>query len=469
LKNSLIPLVVDLDETLIKSDMLLESANQFVLRHPFNFAKLFYFLFKGKVALKEKLTEGFSFDPSTLPYNKKVLDIVAQEKGRGRLIILATASHINIANTIACYLKLFDLVIATSTKNTKGLMKLKALRDKGITHFDYIGDSYSDIPLFEKAGISFLANKNIFIVNRLLKKNKSFSILDNKNFFGYLYALRPHQWLKNLLLFIPIISSRNLDNFSMVKDVFTGFILFSLIASSVYLINDLADINHDRAHKEKKRRPLASGAMNILHGWLLSIFLFLLAVLLAFFFLPKSFIFCLIVYFSMTLAYSFFLKNILAADVLILSTLYTIRVIAGSLAIDIAVSYWILAFCIFIFTSLALVKRCSEIINLNSNKKLTGRAYSREDLIPLMSTGLSSGLISVLVLALYLNDQSSLIGYSNQRILWLSCPLLMFWVLRLWLLAFRGSVNEDPVLFAIKDRMSFYLIALVTLFIFLAW
>ena len=464
-----IPIVVDLDGTLIKTDMLLESANQFVFKHPLNFVKLFFYLTKGKLFLKEKLSQDFSFDPSILPYNKKILNLLKEERKLGRPLVLATATNLSIANKISDYLKLFDIVIASSSSNIKGSLKLKALKKAGIQKFDYIGNSHADIPLWESSRNIFLANKNRLIIKSLIKRDRTFISLDEKSsFMNYLNALRPHHWLKNLLLFVPIISSKNLDNISMILDVGMGFLVFSLIASSVYLTNDLVDLNYDRKHSIKKHRPLASGSMDILHGWTLSFFLLFLGFSIAFFMLPKLFLLCLITYFFMTLAYSFFLKSKLAADLIMLSSLYTCRVIAGSFAIDLPVSYWILVFCIFIFTSLALVKRCAEIINLIGANKLSGRGYSNEDLLPLMVLGISSGLISVLVLALYLNDQKALFGYTNPKFLWLSCPLLMFWFCRLWLLTFRGSVNEDPVLFAIRDRVSLQLFILLAFLVFLA-
>ncbi|MEJ2141813.1 MAG: UbiA family prenyltransferase [Gammaproteobacteria bacterium] len=281
-----------------------------------------------------------------------------------------------------------------------------------------------------------------------------------------LRAMRVHQWAKNSLLFVPLILSHNLFNQQMFFSTLIAFLSYSLCASAVYIINDIVDIEADKQHPTKRNRPIASGQLSVSFGWGLSVFLFVLAVIIAWF-VSWPFVYVLLAYLTITSLYSFIFKRIVLIDVLLLSGLYTFRLIAGGIASGVEVSFWLLVFSLFIFLSLALVKRYSELKNISA-EMVKGRGYLKSDMPLLLNLGIVSGYLSVLVIGLYINDEAVIIHYSQPNWLWLVSVSVLFWISRIWLVTFRGNMNEDPVMYAIHDRDSLLVLASCILAIILA-
>ncbi len=283
--------------------------------------------------------------------------------------------------------------------------------------------------------------------------------------FNLVSALRLHQWMKNILIFVPLLAAHKFNQTESLFEAFRAFVTFSITASGVYVINDLIDAKEDQAHHRKMNRPFASGAISRKIGHMMWIFLILLAGVLAVSLHGRDFCITLLVYFLLTLAYSLKLKQIAILDVLVLSAFYTLRIIAGAAAIGVIPSFWLLTFSMFFFLSLAMMKRFIEIGALKGSGKVLGKGYSSEDATVLFSLGTSTGYISILVLALYIQDQHTIDMYAEPRFIWLACPILLFWISRSWFLAHRGMVHEDPIVFALQDRISL-LLAVAVIFVF---
>ncbi len=461
-----LPLCVDLDGTLIHSDMLQESFIR-LLRQKFLYIFFIpFWLLKGKFCLKHKLAEKVNIDYGCLPYNRKLIEYIEKEKKSGREIVLVTAADKIIAEGIATQLGLFDEVLAsTDGVNLKGRKKatvlLEKYADKG---FDYIGNEKVDLYVWMHAHTALS-------VNHSRKLRCVLSELDNIEYIetdlekslvkSTLRALRPHQWAKNILVFVPLLLAHSYFDESRVISTLLAFVSFCLCASAVYIFNDLMDLDADRRHPEKKNRPFAAGDLPILTGIVLSVILLFLSAFLAFT-LSSGYTFVFVVYFLSTTAYSLGLKSVALVDVFILAGLYTIRVLAGTFAANVELSFWLLAFSLFIFFSLAMLKRYSELYNLEQRekKRTVVRGYSTDDKGILALLGVASGYISVLVMALYITTPEHMVEYHKPEFLWIVFPALLFWISRIWLLAWRGQMNEDPVLFALKDMAS-YSIALI--------
>ena len=465
-------IVVDLDGTLIRSDSLYECFFLFIRDNPFFLLKILPILLQGKLAVKHYLAKNTlsTFDPSTLPYNQPLLKWLKQQKKNGAQLTLATASSLYIANNIAKHLKIFDIVIGSKDVNLSAENK----RDKlvsifGMKGFEYIGNSKDDIPIWKASSLIHTSNLD-FGVNRLIQKigitSQAFITQDN-NLFSFIKLLRPHQWIKNILVFLPMVVSHKIGDIKLLQQGFLAFLSFSMCASSVYILNDLLDLQNDRKHTTKKFRSLASGEFKIINAVFIFAILVVLAFLIAFLYLPLTFLHLLFTYFLITSFYSFYFKKIAILDVVILALLYTLRVIAGAEANGLTSTFWMLDFCFFIFLSLAFLKRYTELFNLkNSNAKLKafGRGYYSSDFELLASLGASSGYLAILILGLYINEQSTSNLYNRPLWLWPICPLLIFWISRTWLIAHRGQMQTDPVLFALKDRISRFIFIFSLLF-----
>jgi len=278
-------------------------------------------------------------------------------------------------------------------------------------------------------------------------------------------ALRPHQWAKNVLIFVPLLAGHEITNLPLLATAALAFVAMSLCASSTYVINDLRDLEADRAHATKRNRPFASGRIPVELGPVIALVPFVAGIGIAIFLLPRSFLLLLGVYLVTSMAYSFYLKSVLLVDVVVLAGLYTIRIIAGGAAVSIVPSFWLLAFSMFLFLSLAMVKRYSELLELSQDAGYApGRGYLRADLETLHALGAAGGYLAVLVLALYVNSAEVAASYSRPEAIWLICPLLLYWVSRVWVLAGRGRMHDDPLVFALKDRVT-YLTAILTVVI----
>jgi len=469
--SSTIPLFVDLDGSLIKTDMLIESVFELLKQNPLNIFRILSWALKGKAYLKAQIASRVEIDPEILPYNTAFLEFLKKEAADHREIILATATNEKIANSIADSVGIFSGVMAsTDTVNLSGKNKLKKINEHvADKEFSYAGNSKKDMPVWEHAAEIIAVNPEAGVEKSVNSTGKPVQVFkeDMPSFKSYLKAVRVHQWVKNILIFLPLLAAHQADNAGLWMDVFLAFLAFGLCASSVYLLNDMLDLSADRKHKSKCKRPLAAGTVNSVYATLL-IPILLGSGLAISLFLPLAFVLVLLGYYAITLAYSFALKKQVIVDVMLLASLYTIRVIAGSAATDIPPSFWLLAFSMFLFLSLALVKRSAELVNLrDSNKQdIAGRGYRSSDLDYLHSMGTASGYLSVMVIALYINSEKVLVFYKHPEILWLLCPLLLYWVSRIWLKTGRGEINEDPVLFAFKDWQS-RVIGIIAVLIFI--
>ena len=455
------PLVVDLDGTLIKTDLLFESINYLLTKKTFHALKAIVSVFKGKHLFKSKLALQFTPDFSEIPINKELLEWLKIEHKKGRTLILATASHKKYAMKAADFFGFFDDVIATDEEiNLKSKNKRDFLVERfGEKGFDYVGDSKADKPVWKAARYSYAVSPSKTTYDWLYNNVQIKYVFENEKsskHIVFLKSLRPHQWAKNLLIFIPLLTSHLYNSNVAISSSVLAFIIFCTAASSAYLLNDLSDLSNDRNHPRKCHRPLASGELSILSGWLIWPLMFFLSLLLAVIKLPVAFVFVLITYYSLTVVYSLYLKTKPIIDVIVLAMLYTLRIIAGTSALDINLSFWLLSFSMFVFLSLAFVKRVSEFKALlpNKNIRVTGRGYLRDDFEIVSSMGVVSGFSAVVFLSLYVHEQSSMNYYTHPEILWLLCPLLLFWIVRIWLITHRGGMFDDPVVFVLKDKLS---------------
>lgn len=463
------PLVVDLDGTLIKTDLLLETTNQLLTRQPWQIFRLCHWLAQGRSRLKAHLAMSTTIDAASLPYNEALIAWLKQQKSQGRPLVLATASHHQLAEQVAEHLGIFDQVLATRDDiNLKSHHKRDLLvsqyPDRG---FGYVGNDWADIVVMESAVDAYLVSHSprlIATAKSLGNLTQTFESNPSGSLTAFFTALRPHQWLKNLLIFIPLLAAHRYGSGSSLVSALLAFIVFGLTASSVYLLNDLVDIADDRQHPRKRQRPFAAGNLSLLHGWLAWPSLLLLAFAIASLTLPASFVATLSIYFVLTVAYSLYLKHCALIDVLTLAILYTVRIIAGAAAISVQPTFWLLAFSMFIFLSLAFIKRFTELRSARNAKhqgQLRGRDYYPEDLELVSSLGAGAGYLAVLVLALYIEDPRTAELYRNPKLIWLACPLLLYWICRAWLMAHRGLMHDDPIVFALKDRSSWVVGALL--------
>lgn len=453
-------IAVDLDGTLLCSDLLVEDYFDHVRRRPLHSLHPLGWLLKGKAFLKQRLSIESGLDYRTLPYRAALIDWLKSERAEGSTLVLATASHRKHADGVSNHLKLFDEVIATEHTNLSGESKAQALVARfGERGFEYIGNADEDLAVWRHAAVVH----TVGVSPHLLKKASLCAPLgrvipsDQNRLSALLKLLRLHQWAKNLLILVPLLASHQVLDVSLWMAFSLAFLAFGLCASSVYLLNDLLDLRDDRQHPTKRNRPLAAGTFPIHLAIGLIPFLLGLSFLLALVFLPSSFVTALLVYYAATLAYSLKIKRIVILDVVTLSLLYTIRVIAGATATGLETTFWILAFCQFVFLSLAFLKRYTELKGVMISGRdsiVSGRGYQVSDFELLASLGGSSGYLSVLVLALYIRESEYSGLYGAPVWMWVSCPLLLFWLSRAWLLAHRGEMHDDPIVFALKDPAS---------------
>ncbi len=453
------PLCVDLDGTLINSDTLYESLFALIKINPMWIFFLPVWLMQGKSRLKAEIAARVELDVTTLPYNEQVLELLRREKAEGRVLVLVTATNRKFADAIAAHIGLFDTVIASDEHtNLRGKAKVDKLVDTyGAGRFDYAGNDATDIIVWEKSGSAIVVNPDARA--RAWQKTASTTTpIVEGNTPGlktYLKAIRVHQWLKNTLLFVPIVLGHELFEIASITQALLGFFAFSLCASSVYLLNDLIDLPLDRKHIKKRFRPLAAGTVPIQHGVIMMVAFLVIAFAISLL-LPPLFTAVLVLYYAVTLSYSLFLKRMLLIDTMTLAGLYTIRIIAGGAATSTFISSWLLAFSVFFFLSLALVKRFVELQSQNegANRTSTGRGYRKVDLETLSQGGLASAFASVLVLALYVDSAEVRTLYAYPRLIWLVCPLVLYIIVRIWILARRDEMDDDPVVFIMSDWRS---------------
>lgn len=457
-----VALCVDLDGTLLKSDVLFESLLALLGRNPLYLFLLPFWLLRGKAAFKHEIASRVELDPTTLPYDERLLSLLRESSARPR--VLCTATNAKFAHGIAEHLGVFDQVIASDDRlNLSGQRKAAALVERfGTYGFDYAGNESVDLDVWSSARSAWVVNGSHSLARRAASTTRVDKHLPaaRDRLKAWIKAIRMHQWLKNLLVFVPLLASHRFVDVVAVGDSVVAFLAFGLCASGVYVLNDLLDLSSDRRHPRKRRRPFAAGTLPLVQGLIAAPVLTLAGFGLAWAAGPL-FALVLATYYLMTLAYSLYLKRVVMVDVVTLAGLYTIRIIGGAAAIQSGLSFWLLAFSMFIFLSLAMLKRYTELATLlaNGHDKASGRGYQVDDLPLIQSLGASSGYCAVLVFALYINSPESLELYSHPQVLWLICPMLLYWISRAWVKAHRGGMDDDPVVFAVTDRVSQAVIA----------
>ncbi|MDF1802678.1 UbiA family prenyltransferase [Thalassovita sp.] len=465
-----VPLFVDLDGTLVLTDVAEEMLARSARSVSAMTKGLGAYRADGLGGLKRSLFQEVGFRADLLPYNPQVMEYIHQARHAGREIILATAADREVAEEVAAFTDLFDRIIASDPgRNLKGKAKLEAIHDiVGDGPFEYLGDSKADLPIWTAAshrGFARIPNSAA-----ALAAEKDFVTLTPGPAPSRLRALRkamrPHQWSKNVLVLAPLLFTHLYGDPVSVLRALLGFAVFSICASAVYLINDVLDIEADRAHETKKARPFAAGLLLPRVGFGGALVLLVVALSLAFGVLGTGFGVVMLLYVALTTAYSFVLKAFSTVDVVALALLYTLRIIAGAVALKTFPSPWLLTFSMFFFLSLAYLKRYIELSKITGSRGLPSRNYWASDLTVVQTFGIANGALSLLTLAEYVSNNEVTQRYQTPGILWLSIPVMMFWTYRAWMWANRGKIGDDPVIFAMKDQIS-RLTGLVILAIFL--
>lgn len=471
--NDPTPLCVDLDGTLVTTDTLYESFLQYLKKHPLAALLALQYLRSGRASFKHHISGVIQLDPALLPYNQPFLNWLKAQKAGGRPLHLVTAAHQSIAQSVANHTQLFTSVIASDNiHNRKGQHKAQdLLRTFGDKQFDYAGNDYHDLAIWPHARHAIVVNANARTTQAAERLKtpviKQFT-RQRPAINSWLLQLRTYQWVKNLLLFVPILTAHQLTNLPLLSATILAFISFSFMASAIYILNDLLDLSVDRLHPHKKNRPLAAGIISIQQGVLAGLLAAAFSLFLSFF-LPLTFTTLLVIYALFNILYSFRLKKVPFIDVFALATMYVLRILAGAAATAIPVSAWLFLFAGLIFISFGLIKRVNELAqNGSPNTKLAGRGYSRRHQRPLTIFGVATGLTGLAVFSLYLQSPATRVLYRQPHLLWVLIPFFLFWLLRMWKQAAAGRIHHDPIITATRDPIS-YLTALSTLvIIFLA-
>ncbi|WII71835.1 UbiA family prenyltransferase [Bdellovibrio sp. 22V] len=459
-------IVCDLDDCLLKTDLLYEQWLVLLKSKPLIFLLSPFWLLCGKAYFKSQLAEHIPHVPKLIPFRSDVLSYLKTKNDSNNYeLILASASPFVWVNEISQRLELFNQVIGSDTKtNLKGTHKLKAIKNLiGDASFSYVGDAFADLDVWRASTEIVAVNPSKSLQALISTLNKPTTLLkDVESSTLQLLAkqIRPHQWIKNILVFLPALAGHKLWNHDTFFQGLGAFAGFSLAASFVYVLNDLLDLKADRNHHTKKNRPFASGDLKIKWGVLLLPCL-LLGVTLISSYLPIEYSGWIATYLFLNLAYSLYLKQSVVVDILILSMMYTLRIFAGSAATSVPVSEWLLSFSTLFFFSLACVKRYTEIIRSKNKITLDGRGYRQVDYPMVQGLGVGSGLLSVLIVLLYLQSADVRALYKTPQNLWFATPVLLFWISRIWILTNRDEVHDDPVVFAVKDKISWICFAIL--------
>jgi 4-hydroxybenzoate polyprenyltransferase len=459
-----VPLVVDLDGTLLRTDSLWESIFLLARQRWYALGLIPVWLLRGKAYFKWRLAELVDLPVASLPYNEPFLTFLKAEQARPRRLILATGANEKIAHAIAAHLGLFDHVLASDqTVNLSGSNKLARIQTVlAGRSFDYAGNDRIDLSVWHRARRAILVNPTksaLLHAPRLTQVEKVFSDR-RRGVVSYLHALRLYQWPKNFLVFLPILTAHLVTEWPLLMQAVLAFLAWGLCASAVYVLNDLLDLTADREHPKKRTRPFAAGIIPLAHG------IALIPLLLAGSFslgllLSHRFVVVLGLYFIITIAYSTVIKKVMFLDVVVIAGLYILRVLGGAVAIGITPTFWLLVFSMFLFLHIALVKRYADLVALQPHGRLglDGRDYQVGDMPLLISLGSSAGYLAVLVLALYVNSSDVHVIYRYPKALWLLCPILLYWSSRMWVKSVRGEMHHDPLIYALQDRASWIVLA----------
>lgn len=469
------PICVDLDGTLLKTDTLYEGFMRLLAKRPFRLLRLPLWMLLGKARLKSEIERETRLDTASLPKNDDLIRYLDGQRRNGRQIFLYSGANQSIVERVAEQFDFFAGCRGSSTVvNLKGSQKLAAIRNDLGDKFVYAGDSKADLPIWHQACAAILIGKAARFAPDLPAHVPIEASFPESKGQGrdWLLAMRAHQWVKNILLFAPLLLSGHLPSSETIVSVLFGFIAFSLIASATYIFNDLLDLDSDRDHPTKRNRPFAAGRLPILQGLKVSLSLLLVTLVATLMFMPPLFAAAAFAYLLLTAGYSAGLKRCGPIDVVVLSCLFTVRILAGMAFVSEPISLWFLTFAIFFFLGLALIKRHAELSVAagRGRSELSHRGYRVADLPIVASTGAASSLGSLLIFVTYLiNEKFPQEIYQEPIWLWLITPILLAWTLRAWFITIRGEMHDDPIVFALKDRLSWAL-AFVSLFLItLAW
>lgn len=466
------PLCIDCDGTLLRTDLLHESAVRVLLRKPWMIFSCLVWLIRGRAYMKQRLAEMADIDTASLPFREELVDYIKTRKAEGSRVLMVTAATGGLASAIAQECGLFDEVLASDSEvNLKGSVKRDALVQRfGRAGFHYAGDSSSDLAVWESADEAIIVGRGSSLRDRVSAVNPKVTEVggERSELRPWLKLIRIHQWAKNLIIFVPLVTAHKVFDAQLLLASVAAFFSFSLLASATYIINDLYDLDHDRVHRTKRNRPLASGVVSLPEGLATALILGAVAVVLAWLVSPL-FLAVLGAYLVVTLLYSSVLKRVVLVDVVVLAGLYTWRLVAGGAATGIVLSTWLLAFAMFVFASLAMAKRFVELNeSLIANTRelaVKGRGYRPGDKDLIGVLGISCAAVSVLVVILYVSSPDVRVLYVHPQLLLMLAPLFLYWLARVWLLASRGQLHEDPVLFAVKDKTSYLVGAAMALVI----
>lgn len=479
-----VPLCVDLDGTLVKSDTLVDSVLSLARQHPAQLVRIPGWIAQGKAKFKQHVGAAVTLDVEHLPYNLPLLDWLRIEHGKGRSIYLATAADHTLAQRVADYLGIFAGVLASDgATNLAGGNKLQAFRDRFGDRFCYIGNARPDAVLLNACESPMTANPHRALTSRLRAPVAASFEHRGSLLSSWLRAIRLHQWAKNTLIFVPLLLAHEW-HLPVITAAAIAFISFGLCASATYIINDLLDIEADRRHPRKRNRPFAAGDLSAFAGIAAVGLLMAVSLTLAISLPhivdriygpsttphPYGFLAWLALYTATTLAYSLYLKRKVLLDVFVLSGLYTVRILAGSAATNIPISPWLAGFSVFFFLSLAFVKRFSELESLRERGGTmpAGRGYLVSDLEQLRALGTGSMFAAVVVMTMYIHNPDTTRLYHHVARLWLVDIVLLLWLAQVWLLTSRGQMHDDPVVWAITSRRSLLLGVVVAIVVWSA-
>ena len=457
---------VDLDGTLIRSDTFHESLLELIKRNPLMLVMVVFWLLRGRAYCKQQVAARANLPVDSLPYHQPLIEWLKQQKQAGARLILVTAADQTIAERVAAHVGIFDEVMASDgQRNLKGTHKRDALNAAfGQHQYLYAGNAQADWAVWRDAKAAIVVNASRVVARKAaqLATVQAEFPRERLGLKRWLKVFRVHQYSKNALILVPWILGHQLTHWHALGLVLLGIVCFSLLASSVYISNDLLDLHSDRKHHSKCRRALAAGSLSIPTGVVLSVLCLLAAIALAWM-LPHAFQFVLLGYYILTCLYSFLLKRLVLIDVYTLALLYTSRIFAGMAILDLGYSNWLVLFSFFWFTSLAFVKRFTELLPMakSGQKGLHGRGYFADHFMSVKVFGICSGFVSVLIFGLYLSSEQADALYLHPQLLYAVCPLLLYWISRVWLLASEGKMHDDPIVFAIKDRVTYGLLLVV--------
>ncbi len=467
-----IPLVVDLDGTLIRSDLLVETWFSLLRHSPLTAMRAVLWVLRGRAHLKQQIAARVVLDVTMLPYHDQLIEYLRAQHDEGRHLVLASASDERLVTAIAGHLGLFEKVLASDgLTNLAGASKRdRLLKEFGAKGYDYAGNAPADLPVWAEARTAIVVDPTRGLRAAVARTTEIERIFedDGDRFTAILRALRMHQWAKNLLIFVPLLASHQIGDLSLLLLTLLAFLAFGLCASGSYILNDLLDLESDRRHPEKRRRPIAAGSLPARQGRMLVLPLVgagraVGAVASAV--LPGI----LLLYLASTIAYSIYVKHVALIDVFWLAGLYTLRIVAGAAVAVLWPSAWLLVFSMYLFLSLALLKRHTELVNALPGTSLAyDRGYRREDSELLAALGSASGYIAVLVAGLYITSDAARLFYDRPGLLWGACVLLLYWISRMWLIAHRRMMSSDPVAFAVRDPVTWGVLALSAIFMIAA-